>query len=126
MSSAADRERNEHLARRAPHDVDHGFTRVAARGDVEKNQLIRPLRIVLARDFDRVAGVDEIDEIDALHHSAAGHVQAGDDAFCEHSDLSFTLFKSDYGYLNIAPDSPVCTDFPEISGRKFAFRRLFG
>jgi hypothetical protein len=47
---------------------------VAAGGDVEKAQLICALFIVTARNLDRVPGVAQFDEVDALDHAAAGHV----------------------------------------------------
>ena len=52
--------------------------------DVEKAQLVRAGGIVGARGLHRVAGVDQIDEVDALDHAAIGHVETGYDAGLEH------------------------------------------
>ncbi len=40
-----------------------------------------PLRVVALGELDRVARIAQIDEIDALDDTAAGHVEAGNDAF---------------------------------------------
>src|SRR3546814_8905390 len=50
------------------------------RGDVEKHQLIRTLRVVLARDLDWIAGVLHVLELDALDHATAVDVETGNDA----------------------------------------------
>jgi hypothetical protein len=83
-----------HAAAHGQRDEDgrgHGFddrqdqvAAVAGGGDVEEGDLVGALLVIAARDFDRVAGVAQLGEIDALDHAAAGDVQAGDDAFCEH------------------------------------------
>ena len=57
---------------------------VAGGGDVEEGDLVGALAVVAARDLDRVAGVAQLGEIDALDDAAVGDVQAGDDAFGEH------------------------------------------
>jgi hypothetical protein len=53
-------------------------------GDVEESQLVGALLVIAARDLDRVAGIAQFDEIDALDHAAGGHVEARDDALGEH------------------------------------------
>ena len=45
---------------------------VAARGDVEERELVRALLVVAARDFDRIAGIAQTDEVHALDHAAGG------------------------------------------------------
>jgi hypothetical protein len=57
--------------------------RLHAGGDVQKCQLVGALRVVAASDLDRVAGVAQVDEVDALYDAAVGDVEAGDDAFRE-------------------------------------------
>ena len=52
---------------------------VRAGGDVEETQLVGALLVVAARDLDRVAGIAQADEIDALDDAPAGDVQAGND-----------------------------------------------
>src|SRR5262249_14883885 len=78
--AAADGERNEHLV---GHGLDHVVEqrpRFHARGYVEKRQLVGSLRVVAARHLDRVPGVAQIDEVDALDDAPLGDVQARDDA----------------------------------------------
>jgi hypothetical protein len=54
-------------------------------GDVEEGQFVGALLVVAAGDFNRVAGIAQLGEVDALDDATVGHIQAGDDAFCEHS-----------------------------------------
>ena len=57
---------------------------VAGGSDVEKGEFIGTLRVVACGDFDRVARITQLDEIDALDHAASGDVKARDDAFVKH------------------------------------------
>ena len=55
-----------------------------ARADVEEGELVGALLVVAARDLDRIAGVAQVDEVDALDHAAVRDVEAGNDALGEH------------------------------------------
>ena len=77
---AADRERHEALLGGRGDDVAHDLPAVARGGDVEEDELVRALGVVGLGAFDRVAGVAQLLEPDALDHAPGGHVQAGDDA----------------------------------------------
>ena len=57
---------------------------VAGRGDVEEGQLVGALLVVAGGDLDRIAGVAQLDEVDALDDATGGDVEAGDDSFGEH------------------------------------------
>ena len=48
-----------------------------------KHHFVGALFVVAARDFHRIAGVADVDEIHAFDHAAVVHVQAGNDAFGE-------------------------------------------
>ena len=50
------------------------------RGDVEEHDLVGALGVVATGQLDRIAGVDEIDEVHALDDPTGVHVEAGDDA----------------------------------------------
>ena len=50
------------------------------RGDIEEAELVGPGGIIGLRLFNRVSGVLQIDEIDALDHPAIGDVETGYDA----------------------------------------------
>src|SRR5690606_14852707 len=52
--------------------------------DVEKAELVRPGSVIGLGRLDRIAGVDQVDEVHALDDAAVGHVEAGDDAGLEH------------------------------------------
>jgi phosphoribosylformylglycinamidine (FGAM) synthase-like amidotransferase family enzyme len=54
---------------------DRGVTIVARCGDVEKHQFISTLKVIPGGQFDRIAGIAEIDKVRALDHAALGHVE---------------------------------------------------
>ena len=51
---------------------------VGRRGDVEEHQLVGALGVVAGGQLDRIAGVAQVDEVDALDDAAAGDVEARD------------------------------------------------
>ena len=53
-------------------------------GDVEKRELIGAGFVISDRGGDRVAGIAQIDEIDAFDDTAILDVEAGNDAGLEH------------------------------------------
>ena len=57
---------------------DHGLAPVGGRRDVEEGQLVGALGVVAGGQLHRVALVDQVHELHALHHPAAGDVEAGD------------------------------------------------
>src|SRR5262249_14502546 len=81
--AAADGEGHEDLFGNAPHHVEHNLPALVAGADVEEDQLIGAVGLVAAGDLDGVAGVAELEEVDALDHAATVHIQAGDDALGE-------------------------------------------
>ena len=82
--AAADRQRHEAGFRRAPHDVQHGAAVFVGGGDVEEAELVGAGGVIGDRRFDGIAGVAQIDEVDALDHAAVLDVEAGDHADLEH------------------------------------------
>ena len=82
--AAADRERHEAGFRRAPHDVEDDAAVLVARGDVEESEFVGAGGVVGDRSFDRIAGVAQVDEIDALDDAAVLDIETGDDADFEH------------------------------------------
>src|SRR5690606_16506790 len=91
--AAAHGQRNEHLAGHALHGVQGGGAVVDTGGDVQEGDLVGALLVVAAGDLHRVAGVADVLELDALHHAAVVHVEAGNDAFgqCHAEALSNRL-----------------------------------
>src|SRR5690606_9557976 len=82
--AAADGQRDVALLRRAGDEVVHRAA-VFMRGvEVEKAELVRPGSVIGLGRLDRIAGVDQVDEVHALDDAAVGHVEAGDDAGLEH------------------------------------------
>ena len=89
--AAADRQRHEALLGGARDHVEDGAAVLVARGDVEEAELVGARRVIGLRRLDRIAGVDEIDELHALHDAAVLHVEAGDHAGFEHSGKKGSL-----------------------------------
>ena len=65
---------------RARHDLHRRGAALVGGGDVEEGQLVGTLGVVGAGQLDRVAGVAQLLEVDALDHPAAVDVQARDHA----------------------------------------------
>src|SRR6185369_5118205 len=82
--AAADRQRHETGLRRALHDVVDGVAVLVARRDVEEGELVGPGRVIGYGRFHRIAGVAQVDEIDAFDDAAIFNVQAGNHAHLEH------------------------------------------
>src|SRR6185437_15097577 len=77
---------HEALLRGAPHHVVERVAALMTGGDVEKAQLVGPLAVVKAGLLDRVAGIGQVDEVDALDDAAVLYVEARDDAHLQHGD----------------------------------------
>ena len=86
--AAADRQRNEDLRGDRFDDVQDQVAPVAGCGDVEEGEFVGALLVVARGDLDRIAGVAQLDEVDALDHAAAGDVETGNDAFGKHAGLT--------------------------------------
>ena len=62
------------------HHVQYGVALLVAGGDVEKGQLVGAGVVVERGLLNRIAGVAQVDEIDAFDDAAVLDVEAGDDA----------------------------------------------
>ena len=60
--------------------VEDGVAGVRRGGDVEEHDLVGTFAVVAGGQLDRVAGVDEVDEVDALDDPTGVDVEARDDA----------------------------------------------
>ncbi len=74
----------KHCSAVCAHDVEDRAAVLVAGGDVEEAELVGARRVIGLGRLDRIAGVDEVDEIDALHDAAVLDVEAGDYAGFEH------------------------------------------
>ena len=83
--AAADGERHEALFRRRPRHLQDDGAVVGGGGDVEEAELVRPLSVVDLGLSDGIAGVAQVDEVDALDHATVLHVEAGDDPLGQHA-----------------------------------------
>jgi hypothetical protein len=82
--AAADRERHEDLARRPLHHVKDDIAALMGCGDIKKHQLIGQFLVIELGVFNRVSGILQVYEIDALYHPAVFNVKAWYDSFCQH------------------------------------------
>src|SRR6185437_10897794 len=98
----ADGQRHEHLLRGTTYGIVQGRTVLGRGGDVQESQLVRPGGIVHPRLLDRIAGIDQVGEVHALHHAAVLDVQAGDEADLQH-DRSLPIHDGDGGGRIHAP-----------------------
>jgi hypothetical protein len=92
--TAPHRQRHEAALGRARDDIEDRLAIVGGGSDVEEAELVGTRGIIGRRRLDRVAGIDEVDEIDALDDAAVLHVQAGDDAGFQHQMRSSAARKS--------------------------------
>ena len=68
----------------AAHHIEEDAAILVARGDVEEAELVGAGAVIGLGRLDRIAGIDEIDEVHALDDAAVLHVEAGDHAGFEH------------------------------------------
>ena len=61
-------------------DIEDRVAIIRGGGNVQEAEFVRPCRIIGSRRLDRVACVDQIDEVHALDDTAVFHVQAGNNA----------------------------------------------
>src|SRR5690606_418137 len=76
---AADRQGNEHLAGRRLDGSQHQRPAFVTGRDVEEGDLVGAFGVIAGGDFDRIAGVPEVEELDALDDATVVDVEAGDD-----------------------------------------------
>ena len=79
-------ERNEDLAGHRFDDGQDQIAAIAGRGDVQKREFVRALRVVARGDFHRITGVAQFHKIHAFDDAATGDIQTGNDAFCKHGE----------------------------------------
>ncbi len=82
--AAADGHRHEALLGGAGDHIVDGVALLVAGGDIEKAELVGTGLVIDARLFHRIAGVDQIDELDPLDDPAAVDVETWNDAGFEH------------------------------------------
>ena len=83
--ATTDRERNRESVCRARDQVEHRRSVLVRRVDVEQAELVRSLRIVSRAHLDRIPGVDQVDELHALHDAPVAHVETGNDSLGQHA-----------------------------------------
>ena len=74
----------------AADDVDNRVAPFMRGPNVEEAQLVRSRSVISTRCFDRIAGIAQIYEVDALHHAAVLDVQTRNDANANRHALAAT------------------------------------
>src|SRR5439155_2762454 len=97
--ATADRQRDENLIGNRLYHAVQQSTRLDAGLDVQERDLVRSLLVIPARHFHRIAGVFQIDEIDALDDAALRDVEAGNDSLRESHSRGQTPFSCRLGSL---------------------------
>src|SRR5262249_13723790 len=86
--AAADRQRHKTSLRGALHDVENNAAAFVTPRDIEKTKLVCTRGVIRYGGFDRIAGVPQIDEVDAFDDAAVLHIEAWDDPDFKHQTLS--------------------------------------
>lgn len=88
--ATAHRQRHEALLGGARHHVEDRFAVVAGGGDVKEAEFVRAGGIIGLGRFHRIAGIDQIDEINTFDDAAVLHIETGNDAGFEgHAKSAF-------------------------------------
>ena len=82
--AAADGQRHEAALRGALDDVEDGVAVLVAGRDVEEAQLVGAGGVVGGSRLDRIAGVHQVHELDALDDAAVLDIETGNDADLQH------------------------------------------
>src|SRR6185312_7490766 len=91
---------------------------LVACGDVEEGEFVRAGGIVGDRGLHRIAGVAQVDEVDAFDDAAVLYVQAGDDADFEHQRFACWMSLS----ASVASSRPSYKARPAMAPSSFAAR----
>ena len=81
QQAAADGQGDEDLVGGVPHHLVHDAALFVRGGDVEKDEFVGPGGVVKTRLLHRIAGIDQVDEVNPFDHPPPVYVEAGDDAF---------------------------------------------
>ncbi len=73
--------------------MEHNAALFERSRDIQENQLVSSGFVVGPGDFDRVAGITDIDEIDTFDDAARANIEAGYDSFGQHSSLAHHPFR---------------------------------
>ena len=82
--AAADRQRDKNLFGGFADDVRHRPPVLVGGGNVEEDDLVRPLAVVFLGTLHRVADLFDADEVDTLDDLPVPNVETGDDPFIQH------------------------------------------
>jgi hypothetical protein len=82
--AAADSKWHKALLGRPRDDIEQRIAVLDTSSDVEEAKFVGAFAVVDLRRLDRIAGIDEVYEIDALHDTSVLHIEAGNDAGLKH------------------------------------------
>src|SRR5512143_3418137 len=84
LDPSADGERHKDLLRGPAHHVKNDAALFVGGGDVQEREFVRPLFVIELGVLDGVSCIDQVHETDALYDTAALHIEARYDSFCQH------------------------------------------
>ena len=77
----------------AAYHIDDRIPGIGGSGDIEEDELIGTCRVIGGCDLDRISGILQIDEVDALYDPSVFYIQTGNDSFRKHQNSSFRMDK---------------------------------
>jgi hypothetical protein len=57
--------------------MDHGFPLIRTCRYIQEGDFVSALAVIAARNFDRITGIADIDEVNALDHASFINIQTG-------------------------------------------------
>jgi len=84
VNAAAHRKRDVDFFRNARDEFRQRFALLDSGGDVQKDQFVGAFLHVTFGEFHRIAGIADIDKIDAFNGTPVLNVEAGNDSFLKH------------------------------------------
>src|SRR5690606_26034170 len=76
------------------HHIECGSAVFMRSSDVQKDEFVSAFPVISCCLFDGIAGITQVQEIDAFNHSPIHNIQTGYDPFSQHSYISPAAFSA--------------------------------
>ena len=86
-NAAADGKRDEDGIGNPAHHFGNNVARLVGCGDIQEDQLVGAFVIVYLGLLHRIAGVDQVDKVDAFDDAPVFYIETGNDSFCQQDSL---------------------------------------
>ena len=84
LDAAADGERDEHFLSNLLNEFHHGLSRTDGGRDVQEDQFVGPGVAVAGTEFHRVAGITQVQKVDALDDAIVFDIETRNDSLGQH------------------------------------------